>query len=419
MVPATSSQITLVYHQYLRRDPTAAEVSYWMSVNGIGASIDDVVHAILSGEEWRGPVDQYLTIAYTQYLGRNPTAAELAYWEGQIAGGMQIGTAQDMIRNSPEAAQKTALIRNQIVMAYQSWLGRVPHGDELAYWQNAIANGVKISDAFATIQNSPEAVAFARVSQWNDQVSKITDACAQYLGRSPTSNEIADWKTQYASGSDADSIIVAIRNSAEAKAYAFQQTTNKRISDWGASVSQSVIACYQSALGRAPSSSELAYWQGHYVQDGNAQAILDSISNSDEAKQYAWKQSHPIITPTPAPAPAPVVFVQPPASAPAPTPAPAVVFAQPPATGGQFDSPQANLIAQMYAQYLGRQPTGDELHYWLGTGADALALRTQISTSAEAKQYAASHADTQSQAKPGGLAVLGIAATIFSALKGG
>jgi len=91
-----------------------------------------------------------ITAAYQAELGRNPDAAGLEFWQGQVASGATVGSVKDAIANSREA---------QIRDLYTSLLGRDPDSSGMGFW---MGGGASIDDIKAGIVNSDEYIKHLR-----------------------------------------------------------------------------------------------------------------------------------------------------------------------------------------------------------------------------------------------------------------
>jgi phage-related minor tail protein len=88
-----------------------------------------------------------ITQAYQTYLGRNPEADGLAWWQQQAANGVPISSIVNGIKNSNEA---------KIQNLYGSILGRGADADGLQFYMNAISSGASIDQVRGWLQNSDE-----------------------------------------------------------------------------------------------------------------------------------------------------------------------------------------------------------------------------------------------------------------------
>ncbi len=91
-----------------------------------------------------------ITASYQAELGRNPDAAGMEFWQGQVANGATVGSVKDAIANSREA---------QIRDLYTSLLGRDPDPSGMGFW---MGTGGSIDEIKQGIQNSDEYIKHLR-----------------------------------------------------------------------------------------------------------------------------------------------------------------------------------------------------------------------------------------------------------------
>lgn len=102
------------------------------------------------------PYDQQVTGWYQGLLGRAPTQADLSYWGGELAKGIDAGAIQESIGTSPEAL---------LNRTYRMSLGRMPTQADYGYWLGEYNKGVPLSDIRQSISASPEAQLFSSYNQ--------------------------------------------------------------------------------------------------------------------------------------------------------------------------------------------------------------------------------------------------------------
>jgi hypothetical protein len=102
------------------------------------------------------PYDQQVTGWYQGLLGRAPTQADLSYWGGELAKGIDAGAIQESIGTSPEAL---------LNRTYRMSLGRMPTQADYGYWLGEYNKGVPLSDIRQSISASPEAQLYSSYNQ--------------------------------------------------------------------------------------------------------------------------------------------------------------------------------------------------------------------------------------------------------------
>jgi hypothetical protein len=100
--------VRVLYRQVLGREATPAEVSFQASVLVSPDSRIDMATSFLNSAEFRQGTQARLTafLLFATLLQRNPTSAEMAFREGQLAGGVPVASiAGDFLNSAEFAAQ--------------------------------------------------------------------------------------------------------------------------------------------------------------------------------------------------------------------------------------------------------------------------------------------------------------------------
>lgn len=145
---------------------------------------------------------------FSNILQRQPTAAELSYWVATVdSGALTTTQARDALASSVEAVTYV----DQIIRIYQAAFGRVPDTTGINGWTNQLRN-----DATAL---SKVAAGFVNSQEWKNRYgdNTVNDAVLQalyqnVLGRTGSAAEIAAWK---ATGQSMTQILIGFSNSAE------------------------------------------------------------------------------------------------------------------------------------------------------------------------------------------------------------
>jgi len=120
----------------------------------------------------------YVTSLYQTFLGRAPEAAGLAYWVDKIVSGANTNAeVANLIQNSPEAQSKPGAATVFVTQLYQQYLGRQPEAADLNYWTGQITSGAMTQDQVSyAIRNSAEAVARLAANTTTSPVTGTTPA---------------------------------------------------------------------------------------------------------------------------------------------------------------------------------------------------------------------------------------------------
>lgn len=126
--------VVSLYFTAFGRVPDSAGLQFWLQAHQNGMSLDGIARALtLSGEFQAQAIagdSDFLASIYHNALGRNPDAAGLDFWAGQLAGGMSREQVLTSISRSQESDGVTGL-KAQVVLAYNGLLGRSPSQSEV------------------------------------------------------------------------------------------------------------------------------------------------------------------------------------------------------------------------------------------------------------------------------------------------
>ena len=137
--------VTRLYYSYFNRIPDKPGLDYWIYQYRSGTPLNTVSQAFASSAEFIGTYGnltdpQFVTLVYQNVLGRAPDAAGLAYWVGQLNGGMSRGQVMVGFSESSEY-QLTSYNRVFVTMVYYGMLRRMPDQAGFNYWVGQLAGG--------------------------------------------------------------------------------------------------------------------------------------------------------------------------------------------------------------------------------------------------------------------------------------
>ncbi len=241
--------------------------------------------------------------AYNQYLGRAPTQDEVNFWQGELNKGVSPQQIMQGISSDASVRQSYAnqynpanqsTFNNLLNSTYQAYLGRAPNESDIAFWQGELNKGVSPQQIVSGIANDQASKNFlaSQASQYGPVSSAAAPSSApaaqssfgksdpetsdaisaiynQYMGRSPTSDEVNYWSNELAKGKSFADFSNVVSNDLSSKNYANNQF---------------IIDEYQGLLGRDPNSDELNYWQGQ-LNKGSSRAQIDAAISSDPGSQ--------------------------------------------------------------------------------------------------------------------------------------
>lgn len=144
-----SSDINNLYQQYLGRDAAQAGMDYWNQTLAGGATLDDLRYNIAQSDEARNVADQRIQDAFQGLLGRQAKQAGLEYWRNDLLQGKSVDDLNFNIRQSPEFASR---VTSQVAQAYTEFLGRQPTAEESQAFLQAAQQGRPLEDILLDIQ---------------------------------------------------------------------------------------------------------------------------------------------------------------------------------------------------------------------------------------------------------------------------
>jgi hypothetical protein len=123
-----------LYFTAFARVPDSAGLQFWLQAHQNGMSLDGIARALTLSDEFQAQANvgdsDFVASIYHNALGRNPDAAGLDFWAGQLAGGMSREQVLTSISRSQESDGVTGL-KAQVVLAYNGLLGRSPSRSEV------------------------------------------------------------------------------------------------------------------------------------------------------------------------------------------------------------------------------------------------------------------------------------------------
>jgi uncharacterized repeat protein (TIGR02059 family) len=220
--------------------------------------------------------DAVLARLYEGVLGRQASAAEVAWWQDVHVRGASLQQIAAAIIDSPEAAQALGLADDDAFVAglYQSVLGRTAPAAERAFWNGRLADGADRAAVALGFVNSAEKLASSLDVDFNySDVAVLARMYHAMFGRAPDEAGLNFWLGRHEDGVSLGAIADAFIVSAEAQGLAGHGSDTAFIDQ-----------LFATALGRAPSSGEKTLLLEH-LQNGvsdRGQVLLD-VAGSEES----------------------------------------------------------------------------------------------------------------------------------------
>jgi hypothetical protein len=152
----------------------------------------------------------FVTQLYQNVLFRTPSAGEVNYWVGRLDFNevTQAQVAQTFITSAEAQGNPAAVIR-----LYQSYFGRVPALNEVAFHVNNIrSNGATLT---TIAQQFSEAQEFTTRFPAGTNDAFVTNLYQNVLGRTPSSTEISYYNARLAAGESRGSVALSFNQSPE------------------------------------------------------------------------------------------------------------------------------------------------------------------------------------------------------------
>jgi hypothetical protein len=197
----------------------------------------NVAYAITQSAEY---FSNFITAAYSKYLGRTPDANGLAYWVNLMQNGLSdehleagfIGSAEYIANHGGPGA-------GWVQGMYFNLLGRTPSPSEVQYWLNQLAAGESTSD-----------IAYGFAASQERESLRVQADYHQYLGRNASPAEVTYWVNVFLNGGSNKKVVAGFVASQEY----FQTTGSNNIVDW-------LFADFDATLNRLPDMAGYQYWE--------------------------------------------------------------------------------------------------------------------------------------------------------------
>jgi hypothetical protein len=265
-----SDLVTADYIKYLGRTPSAPEVASWVAVLQQGQTPEQVINAFVSSAEYfqkqGGTNSGWVNQVYQDLLGRAPDPGSQGFLTQ-----LNAGVARSLV--AAALLGSTEYRTDLITQVYTTYLQRQPGPGDIQAWLPLLAQGSagagqpSPDELFLTgVIGSPEYF----VKNGNTELTWAASLYTMVLGRNASQAELTNLLTGVLNGfaGTRQMIVSAIGGSAEAET--------------------SVVAGYYTQfLGRTASPGELAPWVNLLVSGGKREQVIAAIVSSPE---YFQKQ---------------------------------------------------------------------------------------------------------------------------------
>lgn len=159
----------------------------------------------------------FVTYAYTTFLGREPDAPGLNWWTGQLASGAL--TSNELAVTMVESTEFTS-DGLPICALYYTLFGRSPDLTGLNYWREAAQQGISLESIANNIMASEE---YTTTSAGKTTGEMLTQFYQLGLGRDPDYAGYEYWLSEIANGMSLTGVATRLAESAEAADYLGKQ----------------------------------------------------------------------------------------------------------------------------------------------------------------------------------------------------
>ncbi|MFN8016713.1 MAG: DUF4214 domain-containing protein [Acidimicrobiales bacterium] len=192
--------------------PTSSERSTWVTaLSNSSKTSGDLVEALRRGTDNTTNVDP-TTRLYSAFLGRTPDAGGLKFWVGRRrSGAWTLNRMADSFASSSEFTRKYGSLTNRafVTLIYTDVLGRTADPAGVDYWTRQLDLGRRTRGAVM--------VGFSESNEYKTKQANKVDAAVAYiflLGRAPTATEVTDWATARTGGTSAAALAKQLLDSA-------------------------------------------------------------------------------------------------------------------------------------------------------------------------------------------------------------
>jgi hypothetical protein len=183
--------VTNAYQTYLKRNPGASEVNFWVTAMSQGATDEQVEANFIGSAEYianhGGTSRAWVSSMYQDLLGRTAAPSEIDWWLQNMARGT---SASDVALGFAASAEREG---QRISATYLIVLGRRATPAEVNWWVARFQQGASNEDVAAGFLASPE---FYNNLGHGNLVNWLQSVYQDVLHRWASSGELAYWQAQ-------------------------------------------------------------------------------------------------------------------------------------------------------------------------------------------------------------------------------
>ena len=217
-------QVRRLYRAAFDRVPEAGGLRFWVErYQGDDTMLTLAANFIASGESiaiyGEDPTDEeFLTIVYTNVLGRGPDGGGLAFWLNQLDEGRTRASVLAAFADSPENIELSSTAppmtapAMEVLRLYRAAFGRVPDAGGLEFWVGQRNGGSSLTNLAGSFIASPEASGYLDTAEDSLFVEALY---GNVLNRNADDPGLLFWLGQLTLGQTRAEVLVAFSESPE------------------------------------------------------------------------------------------------------------------------------------------------------------------------------------------------------------
>ena len=211
--------------------------------------------------------DMSIQTAYERVLGRTPSADEVAYWQSTFGNSVDpVELSTFSVAAQPElaaAAPTNTAVRDM----YQQVLGRAPDASGLQYFADRFGTSIDPTELGIFQSMAAEEVAANAARDAAAQQAAAQQQAAALAAQQQAAQQQAAQQQAAALAAQQQAAATQAPTQAQLQAAAQQAEAARAAATATTTTGMSIADAYQRVLGRAPSASEVTYWQSQFGSD--------------------------------------------------------------------------------------------------------------------------------------------------------
>ncbi len=257
--------VTQYYETYLGRRPSESEAVSWKNSLASGSMSLQRMQGVFLGQDGAEERETaFITDAFRSWLGRDAALPEIGLWKTRF-GSLEFTPLQMRLAliNDPSAPEH---INAKISQLYQTWFGRAATAAEQQVWYGLFQSGATYGDLRTALIAEPAGRAHI--------AARTSEFYTTWIGRAAFADEVATWYGLFREGGDFANLRDALIDNPYGRSHV-------------AAVTQEL---YDTWLGRAASSAEVAYWYGAFHDGAEFVVLRAALAAEPGARAHAGQE---------------------------------------------------------------------------------------------------------------------------------